>query len=143
MKESLRLGLGVSGELARAVPKGGATVDGQWFPEGIAIDQSPYVLHQNSEAFPEPKEFKPERWLNPAERQRLDKYIACFGGGSRICLGINLAYMEIYYLCAIQVRKFELRNTEKFEREGLGWKERWMMAPTNDPLPVILKIRKE
>jgi len=37
--------------------------------------------------------FIPERFLNG--RSELKSNIAAFGGGSRICLGIHLAYMEL------------------------------------------------
>ena len=53
------------------------------------------LMHLNPSIFPQPKEFIPERWL---DNPRLGKYLVSFTKGSRQCLGINLAYAEIY-LC--------------------------------------------
>jgi len=53
------------------------------------------LMHLNSSVFPQPTEFIPERWL---EHPNLGKYLVSFTKGSRQCLGINLAYAEIY-LC--------------------------------------------
>ena len=38
---------------------------------------------------PDPEKFDPERWLDPQQRQRLDKYMVAFSKGTRICLGIK------------------------------------------------------
>lgn len=52
------------------------------------------LLHDNQDLFPEPKVFRPERWLQPGA-QRLEKYLVNFSKGSRACLGQNLARAEI------------------------------------------------
>lgn len=43
----------------------------------------------DSNKFPEPEAFQPERWLN--DGKRLDKYQVSFGKGSRQCIGMKLA----------------------------------------------------
>ncbi len=67
--------------------------------------------------FPEPQKFRPERWLqehkptSPANGS-LEKYLIPFGRGSRICLGMNLAYAEVYMTLASVFRCFELKLYE-------------------------------
>jgi cytochrome P450 len=56
--------------------------------------------------FPDPKTFKPERWLEPGAREKLDPYLVTFGKGSRACVGINLAYAELYTVIATLLRRF-------------------------------------
>lgn len=51
------------------------------------------LVHQNPSVFPSPKEFRPERWLN---NPSLSRYLVSFSKGSRQCVGINLAYSELY-----------------------------------------------
>lgn len=51
------------------------------------------LLHQNTSIFPSPREFQPERWLN---NPSLSRYLLSFSKGSRQCLGINLAYSELF-----------------------------------------------
>ena len=53
------------------------------------------LIHLNPSIFPKPREFIPERWL---ENPRLIRYLVSFTKGSRQCLGMNLAYAEVY-LC--------------------------------------------
>lgn len=61
------------------------------------------LQHLNPEIFPHPTEFLPERWLaNP----RLSRYLVSFSKGSRQCLGMNLAYAEIYLCLAHLLYKF-------------------------------------
>jgi cytochrome P450 len=43
--------------------------------------------------FPDPYTFNPDRWL---ENPSLTKYLISFTKGSRQCLGINLAWAELY-----------------------------------------------
>lgn len=75
------------------------------------------MLHTDPAVFPEPQEFRPERWLpeskpkSPANGS-LEKYLIPFGRGSRICLGMNLAYAEIYMTLAAVFRRFELELYE-------------------------------
>jgi cytochrome P450 len=53
------------------------------------------LIHTNAHVFPSPLEFRPERWL---DNKGLEKYLVSFSKGSRQCVGINLAYAELY-LC--------------------------------------------
>jgi cytochrome P450 len=63
--------------------------------------------------FPDPKTFKPERWLEPGARQKLEPYLVTFGKGTRACVGINLAYAELYTVIATLLRRFP--NLKLFE----------------------------
>jgi cytochrome P450 len=55
------------------------------------------LVHLNPRIFPDPHDFIPERWI---ENPRLSKYLVSFTKGSRQCIGINLAYAEIYVCLA-------------------------------------------
>ena len=54
--------------------------------------------------FPDPERFDPERWL---QEKRLDKYLTNFSKGTRGCVGINLAYAELYLALAGVFRRFD------------------------------------
>lgn len=75
------------------------------------------LVHLNPTIFPEPKLFRPERWLdNPS----LSRYLVSFSKGSRGCLGINLAYAEIYLCLANVLHRFpgmEVHDTVKEDVE--------------------------
>jgi cytochrome P450 len=41
--------------------------------------------------------FSPERWLqSPEQSSKLNRYMVPFGKGSRMCVGMPLAYAEVY-----------------------------------------------
>lgn len=47
------------------------------------------LMHHNEKVFPDSYQFKPERWTEPHERKRLEKYMVAFSKGSRQCIGIK------------------------------------------------------
>lgn len=73
-------------------------------PPGIIISTLPYLMHRIESVFPESETFKPERWL-PYEYEKdadyekrisyQQKYMMPFGKGVRMCLGMQLALIEM------------------------------------------------
>lgn len=61
---------------------------------------------QNPTLFPNPHVFDPERWLNQTNHE-LDKYFVTFLKGSRSCLGMNLAWAELYLASANVFKRFD------------------------------------
>ena len=56
-----------------------------------------YLTHRRQDLYPEPKKFKPERFL---ERQYSTYEFLPFGGGNRRCIGYALALMEMKLVIA-------------------------------------------
>ncbi|MCJ1396152.1 hypothetical protein MMC18_009041 [Xylographa bjoerkii] len=73
------------------------------------VSQSTYMVHMNEDIFPEPNKFKPQRWV---DNKGLDKYMVAWSRGTRICLGMNLAYAEIYLALAAIYRQFDVQLFE-------------------------------
>lgn len=66
----------------------------EWsIPPGTAVSMTGALMHHDESIFPDSKEFKPERWV---ENKGLDRYLTSFSAGSRACLGITLAWAELY-----------------------------------------------
>ncbi|QSZ37630.1 hypothetical protein DSL72_008729 [Monilinia vaccinii-corymbosi] len=100
IEEGLRLYPPVAMGLPRESP--GATVDGFYVPAGAVVNVSGFVATHNEAYFTDAYEFHPERWLPPSHplyhpRYQNDNKDASkpFSLGSRGCLGVNLAYMEM------------------------------------------------
>jgi cytochrome P450 len=56
------------------------------------ISSTAYFILMNSTIFPNPQEFRPERWIDAAAKfdHALEKkYLVNFGRGSRQCLGMK------------------------------------------------------
>lgn len=120
LKESLRLSLGVVGRLTR-INHHEAMVYKEWaIPAGSEISMTQFDLHFNEDIFPDPWEFKPDRWLG-AEGKSREKYLVSFSRGSRACIGVNLAMCELHIALATIVRRFDLRLFET-DRRAVDYK---------------------
>lgn len=92
IKEGLRLSYGVPGRLPRVIETPDATFNGYRVPKGTIVSMSTWMLHRDPKNFPEPEQFIPERWSDPAKSRTLEnKYFAPFGRGSRQCVGMQYA----------------------------------------------------
>lgn len=102
--ETLRLCGAAPGPLPRRVPAGGRTLAGYFVPEGLTVSPVAYVLSRDPEIYPNPEMWVPERWEN-ATKEMHDANFA-FGGGSRSCIGMHLARMELRGVVAAFFRQF-------------------------------------
>ncbi|KAH8594643.1 cytochrome P450 monooxygenase [Bisporella sp. PMI_857] len=97
IQEGLRLSFGVCTRLPRIAPDEVLQVRDReilWdIPRNTPVSMSAGLMHLDPRIFPDPKCFKPERWIN---NKGLDRYLVSFTKGSRQCVGINLAYSELY-----------------------------------------------
>lgn len=113
--ESLRLVFGVASRVSVIAPdeelvytpaEESLTVSGvktsYTIPPGSAVGISAYMVHNNPTLFPNGAEFIPDRWLDEhGQRERgLEKYLMSFSRGHRQCVGMHLAYCEIYIAVA-------------------------------------------
>jgi cytochrome P450 len=73
------------------------SVDGREYPAGVVLCPCSYLVHQREELYPEPDQFRPERFL---ERKYGPHEWFPFGGGNRVCLGMPFALYEMKVLLA-------------------------------------------
>lgn len=70
-------------------------------------------MHRHPAIFPDPDKFDPQRWMDPGEARRLDKYFTAFSKGNRMCIGMNLAMCELYVTVGHLFRRFsDLRSLD-------------------------------
>ncbi|KAG8168600.1 hypothetical protein KVR01_001349 [Diaporthe batatas] len=93
IEEALRLHGAAPSGLPRVVPPEGATLAGKYIPGGTIVCTQAWSLHRMPDIFPDPERFDPDRWGAPTKSMR-DASMP-FGGGSRVCLGLHLARMEL------------------------------------------------
>lgn len=139
IKESLRYSHGAVSSLPRIVPASGMTISGKFIPGGTVVLMAAPIVHGNEEIFPDSQNFVPERWLGP-DSQALESYLVPFSKGSRQCLGINLAYCELYIGFARIFRRFELIN-HGTRKEDLDWKDNFIPHFTGRNLHCFVKQR--
>lgn len=103
IQEGLRIHPAVSTRQERVAPDedlfytGHSTGTIYELPAGTCIAMSAVLLSRLPDIYPSPTEFRPERFL---ENPRLKRHQLTFSRGTRMCLGINLAYQEMYIILA-------------------------------------------
>jgi hypothetical protein len=107
IKESLRLGPG-DVALTRVVTAGGAVIAGHNVPGGAIVGMAVLHVHHCEEIFKDAAKFNPDRWLQDHSKS-LDHWLVSFSRGPRRCLGINLAWAELYIVFAIMMRRFDMQ----------------------------------
>lgn len=101
LQETLRLWTAVPGGQPRVTPSPSCSLAGyDNIPPGVRVQAASYSLHRNPEVFPDPEEWKPERWLNatPAELVEMRHWFWVWGSGGMMCVGNNIAtHSESYF----------------------------------------------
>ncbi|MGW8986410.1 cytochrome P450 [Streptomyces parvus] len=106
VKETLRLYPAVW--LITGVAKEGATIGGLPIEEGTRVWSSQWATQRDARWFPEPEEFRPERWDAEHGDEIAEYAWFPFGGGPRVCIGTRFAMVEAVLLLAVLARRFTL-----------------------------------
>ncbi|KAE9370024.1 pisatin demethylase [Stipitochalara longipes BDJ] len=111
IKEGLRLFPPITGLSLKLVPPGGDTLKGVFVPGGTTIGWSPFGMMRDTEVWgADAKLFRPERWFegNAEERKRREMNVdMVFGYGKYLCLGKNVAFMELNKIFVQLLRNFD------------------------------------
>ncbi|KAF2759869.1 cytochrome P450 [Pseudovirgaria hyperparasitica] len=111
LKETFRMRPAVGLNITRAVPVGGAEIDGVKYAAGTEIAVNGWVLHRDKTIFGDDVDvFRPERWLDDKENAKnMERYLFHFGGGSHVCIGRNLALLEINKVLPHLLREYTFK----------------------------------
>ncbi|WP_445245462.1 cytochrome P450 [Microcoleus sp. OTE_8_concoct_300] len=93
-------------------------------PKGMILAPCIYLVHHRPDIYPEPKRFKPERFL---ERQFSPYEYLPFGGGNRRCIGSAFAMFEMKLVLAKVLSRYSLELAEN--RPVLPVRRGLTMAP--------------
>jgi cytochrome P450 len=88
-------------------------LDGYHFPAGTRVMFSQWVLHRLPDVWGDPEIFRPERW-DPLHGQKVPQWTYFpFGGGSRICMGMPLAQLQIRLVLATILQHYIPRRVPR------------------------------
>ena len=85
-------------------------IQGYTLPVGTTIIPSIYLAHHREETYPQPKQFRPERFL---EKQFSPYEYLPFGGGNRRCIGLAFAQYEMKLVLATIFSRFQVSLLNK------------------------------
>src|SRR5947209_14453117 len=120
VKETLRIRPVIPG-VGRVVRGEPFELGGYTIPPGIEINPSIVTVHNRADLYPQPREFRPERFLvdDPP-----DTYTWIpFGGGTRRCIGASFALFEMRVVIARILERATLEaaspKLDRVERRGI------------------------
>ncbi|KAI0746299.1 cytochrome P450 [Daedaleopsis nitida] len=133
---------------------------GYLIPKNTVVIVNTWTMHHNPERYPDPYEFKPERYLddrltcaesaNLPDPMKRDHWM--FGAGRRICPGITLAEREIFLavshlLWAYKMEELPDEPIDLKEYDGLSGRSpvpnRVKLTPRDEQVAVVLGVRAE
>ncbi len=110
----------------------GRTVPGRAF-----VNYCSWASHHLPDVFPEPEEFRPERFTPEAKAALPKGAYVPFGGGSRTCIGMRFGQLEIRTIATLLLQRFTLSLPDDFR---LAIRQMPTISP-KDGLPVIVHQR--
>lgn len=87
-------------------------IGGYAVPAGSTVIMSQWVTHRDPRFYGRADEFHPERWLEEEMEKRPKFAWFPFGGGPRVCIGAQFAWMEGVLLLATLARRWQLRAAD-------------------------------
>ena len=96
------------------------TIGGYTLPAGCAVGPCMYLTHLRPELYPEPRRFRPDRWLGEKKASPYEYFP--FGGGMRRCIGMAFALYEMKIILATVLSRASLTlpgGAEPMSRHGI------------------------
>ncbi|KAF1501388.1 Cytochrome P450 3A24, partial [Megadyptes antipodes antipodes] len=134
VNESLRLY--PPGSRLERICKKTVELNGVTIPKGMVVTIPAYVLHRDPEYWPEPEEFRPERFSKES-KESIDPYTFLpFGAGPRNCIGMRFALLIVKVAMVVLLQNFSFR-TCKDTPIPLVLDTKGFMQPKK---PIVLKM---
>ena len=89
LKEGLRMSPPIFTRSQRIAPDRDLQL-GEWrIPAGTPVAMTYYLMHMDEKMYPEPEQFRPDRWLNESSGKKEERVFEPFSRGTRMCLGMQ------------------------------------------------------
>ncbi|XP_011871727.1 PREDICTED: cytochrome P450 4C1-like [Vollenhovia emeryi] len=113
IKETLRIFPSVpfvSRELTEEVK-----LDKYTIPKGVLVTMPIYLIHRNSEVWPNPTKFDPDRFLPENSKNRNPYAYVPFSAGPRNCIGQRFALLEEKIVLTAILRKWRVKSMKTLD----------------------------
>ncbi|XP_075831507.1 cytochrome P450 3A6-like [Microtus pennsylvanicus] len=134
VSEAMRL-YPVANRVSR-INKKDVEINGILIPKGTVVIMPVYALHQDPKYWPEPEQFRPERF----SKENKDRINPCtylpFGYGPRSCIGMRFALINMKLAIVKMLQNFSVLPCEETE-VPLKLRKAFLLTPEK---PIVLKI---
>ncbi|XP_037080315.1 cytochrome P450 2D4-like [Pollicipes pollicipes] len=86
-------------------------------PAGVQVIANVHSVHHSERLFPEPLQFRPERFLDADGKFQPDKNVMPFSVGKRQCVGESMARAELFLFVTCFMQKFTFHWPEGFTHD--------------------------
>ncbi|XP_041893487.1 cytochrome P450 3A9-like [Corvus kubaryi] len=134
VNETLRI-YPLGGRIERVCKKD-VEINGVTIPKGVVVTIPPYVMHRDPEYWPNPEEFRPERF-SKENKESIDPYTYLpFGAGPRNCIGMRFALLSLKVAIASLLQHFTFQTCKEtqipIQLSSVG-----LLTPKK---PIVLKL---
>lgn len=130
--ETLRLYPSIVSTLPRVLPEP-LQLGEHAVPAGTVVGMAHFVHQRDPHIFPEPERWVPERWLDRSEE--MNGAFTAFSFGKRACIGLNLAWEELYLAMNALVRAgVEIRLGKEMTAGEMEVEDRFAAIPRGKKL---------
>lgn len=91
-----------------------------------------YTTHRDPDVFPDPETFQPSRWLSENVTQDMNELFMPFSKGARVCLGINLAWMELKITTAALLGRYRVQLAPDMQADAMEIKGNFAIFPKGE-----------
>ncbi|XP_072048700.1 cytochrome P450 2U1-like [Amphiura filiformis] len=97
-------------------------IDGYYIPKGSVVVSNLWAVHHDPDTCKNPDQFNPDRFLDKDRCLREREGLIPFSTGRRICIGENLAKMELYIFFTHLLHHFTFKkphDSKSFSLKGV------------------------
>uniref|UniRef100_A0A8C4LH20 Cytochrome P450 3A n=1 Tax=Equus asinus asinus TaxID=83772 RepID=A0A8C4LH20_EQUAS len=111
-------------------------INGVFIPKGTVVMVPTFALHKHPEFWPEPEEFRPERF-SKENKDSINPYIYLpFGAGPRNCIGMRFALMNMKLALVRMLQNFSFKPCKETQIP-LKLGNQGLLQPQK---PIVLKV---
>ena len=108
---------------------------GHQIPAGALVIVSPWLVHRHPGLWPDPGEFRPDRWLGGRREERVRQGYLPFGLGPRMCIGRDFALVEGALVLSSLARRWRFEKVPGVDVHA----EPVVTVRPRDGLPLVLR----
>lgn len=109
--------------------------NGYFIPQGATIIMNTWAITHNEAKYPNPEEFKPERFFGADGKLNDDTMNVAFGAGRRICVGRYIADASIWSAMVSILAIFDIKKCKDEQGNDINVNPKFTAGITSYPLP--------